>query len=91
MFSEDRGAGIDSSVPTEDKHFWEWMDGWIMCIVSSSAFFYDAWMCHSFSFMCGLHVVNGLDCLLILGFKKSWSSLISKFLSNPCVIIALND
>lgn len=57
---------------------------------NSLDFIFDAWMCLSFSFMCGLHVVSGLDCLLILGFKKSRSSLISKFLPNPGVIVTLN-
>lgn len=42
--------------------------------------------CVRFSFMCG-HWFG----LLILGFKKSWSSLISEFLPNLCVMIALND
>ncbi len=41
--------------------------------------------------MCELHVVIGLDCLLMLGFKKSRSSLISKFLPNPGVIVTLKD
>ncbi len=36
-------------------------------------------------------MVIGLDCLLMLGFKKSRSSLILKFLPNPGVIVTLKD